>query len=223
MRRKNDLFVSDDSRAIRVILADAQPVFRQGVRALLSPFEALQVMAEVGNTQELLVALRTHLPDILILDYNPTYFDGQRLAACLAKLHDCKVIIISSQDKKWNIFKSLSFNVYCYLTKECSAEDVHRAVRLAAKGEKFLCSYIVEVLLGEKINGSVRQHMATCLTEREIEITRMVAMGKANKEIATLLNLSPHTIHSHRKNILKKLDLHSALDLANYAKETGIL
>ena len=212
-----------DDSSIRIVLADAQPVFRRGIRDLLSSHETLKVVVEASNTQEVVEALRQHRPDMLILDYNPVYFDGQRLARALEELPRCKVIIISSQEKRWNIFKSLSFNVYCYLTKECSLQDVEQAVRLAARGEKFFCAYIVEVLLGEKTNGGVGRHAPTCLTEREVEITRMVAEGRASKEIADLLSLSPHTVHTHRRNILKKLNLHSALDLANYAKEAGIL
>ena len=213
----------DGKEIISIILADSQPIFREGIKALLMPHDGLSVVAEAGNTSELIASLHEHKPHILILDYNPTYFDGSRLAPALNDFRACRVIIISSQEKKWSTFKSLPFGVHCYLTKECGREDVYRAIQLAARGEKFLCSYIVEVLLGGKTNGDARQHMPTCLTEREIEITRMVAMGKASKEIAAALSLSPHTVHSHRKNILKKLDLHSALALANYAKEVGIL
>lgn len=160
----------------------------------------------------------------MILDYNPSYFDEKELSKALALQPECKVIILSSQDKKWQVFKSLKFNVYSYLTKECSELDVIKSIRMASKGEKFFCSFIVEMLLGEKDEWQNESaHIPSCLTERETEITKLVAQGLMNKEIADELSLSPHTIHSHRKNIMKKLNIHSAVELTNYAKEAGIV
>jgi len=210
--------------AINLVLADAQPVFRAGIKSLLAAHEDLHVICEAGNTTELLPALKLYKPDILILDYNPSYFNGEELATVLLEQPDCKVIIISSQEKKWNIFKSLEFNVYCYLTKECGTQDVYTAIRAAAKGEKFFCTFILNILLGDKtVPVKTKSHQPGCLTERECEIVKLVAQGKVNKEIASELHLSPHTIHTHRKNIMKKLGLHPAVELANYAKTTGIV
>lgn len=210
---------------IKIVLADAQPVFRVGMRKLLEKQPGLTIAAEAGNTGELLPALLTHHPDILILDINPQYFDINKLSEILTEKIFCKVIILSSQQQEWNTFRTLAFNVYCYLTKECGIHDIIKAIGSASRGEKFFCSYIVNILMREKLSETDDHtgHIPTCLTEREKEITKLVSEGKVNKQIAAMLNLSPHTIHTHRKNIMKKLGLHSAVELSNYAKQTGIL
>lgn len=210
-------------RSISVVIADYQPIFREGIKSLLLERDEFDVIYEAGNTAELLRGL--HLgPDILILDFNPAYFDGARLAEALSVIPGCKVIIISSQDKKWNIFKSLEFNVYSYLTKECSIQEIIKAVQMASNGEKFFCSFIIDILLKHNLVYEPKNHaLPWCLSERETEIVKLIAQGKINKEIARELFLSPHTVHTHRKNIMKKLGVHSAVELTNFAKENGLL
>lgn len=207
-----------------ILLADAQPLFREGIKSLLNAHKDVTIVSEAGNTYELAEQLSMHRPGMLILDYNPLYFDSDALSKALASQPDCKVIILSSQEKRSVIFKALEFNVYSYITKECSRAELYKAIQQAARGEKYFCSFIVDILLEDKVNQSrERVHVSNFLTERETHVTRLVALGKVNKEIAYELNLSPHTIHTHRKNIMKKLGLHSAVDLTNYAKETGIV
>lgn len=212
------------TNSIRIVLADAQPVFREGLKNLLYTQEYACQIAEAGNTHELIAMVEGIKPDLLVLDFNPTYFDPELLSQALVQVPDCKVIIISSQDKKWGIFKSLEFNVYCYLTKECAQKDILKAISMAMKGEKFFCTFILDVLLADKKKKLPADTCSTgCLSNREIEIIRQVALGKVNKEIAALLNISPHTIHTHRRNVMKKLNLHSAVDLCNFAIEKGIV
>jgi DNA-binding NarL/FixJ family response regulator len=138
---------------------------------------------------------------------------------------ECKVIIISSQDKKWNIFKSLEFNVYCYLTKECSIQDIFNGDTIWLHRARNSFAVLLQRSFWEKKFNpcQIKTTLPNCLTERETDIVRMISKGRLNKEIAHELGLSPHTIHAHRKNIMKKLGVHSAVELANYAKEMGII
>lgn len=215
-----------NSSEISIIIADAQPVFRTGLRHLLSNYSEISISGEAGNSQELIPLLREHEPDILIFDYNPGFFNSDEITQCLLRQPKCKVVIISSQDKKWHIFKSLQLNVYCYLTKECGPAEIYRAIKSTARGEKFFCNFILDVLLENNLLNNHEKKEACSrqnLTERELEITRLIATGKKNKEIAMELNLSPHTVHTHRKNILKKVGVSSALELTTYALQMGIL
>lgn len=216
-----------ESGQISIAIADAQPVFRKGLITFLDDKPEYSVISEASNTQELVRILNEYRPDILILDFNVRFFDANTLNQTLQKLSSCKVIIISSQEKPWQIYKSLELNVYCYLTKECGFPEIFKAINSAVKGEKFICNYIMEVLLENKVIQSNNNELYDCqpqvLTAREIEITRLVAKGHKNKDIADILSLSPHTIHTHRKNILKKLGINSALELTNYAYKIGII
>jgi DNA-binding NarL/FixJ family response regulator len=218
------------TETIRIILADAQPVFREGIKSILAGEKNHYIIQEAGNTKELTSSLKLFKPDILILDYNPVYFDYGQLSIVLSDVPRCKVIIISSQKKKRHILKTLELNVYSYLTKESKGSDIQKAISAAIHGEKFFGTFIVDVLLADR-RSTPKPIMAAAaevpgeigLTSREIEIIRSIASGKVNKEIASALNLSPHTIHTHRRNIMKKLNLHSAVELYGFAVQKGIL
>ena len=204
-----------------IIIADAQPVYREGLKTALAAHKDIAVVGEVSDAREMAYCLKKLKPEILILDNNPAYFKNNDVVEALKSAPDCRLIIISNQEKKWHILQSLKWNVYCYLTKECGLTDIHRAVRAAAKGEKFFCRKIMNTIVEpDGVNGA-ECHPA--LSEREIEIVKLIAFGKKNKEIADRLNVSHHTVHSHRKNIMKKLNVNSASEITAYAIKSGII
>lgn len=208
----------------KILLADPQPVFRQGIIKILEGDSNVYQYKEVGNTTELMDVINTFDPDILILDYNPDYFKPAALHHALEGNQHCRVIIISSQSKRWDIMKSLQFNVYCYLTKECGKMDICKAIHATVRGEKFFCTFILDVLLAENRTSKTENVCsASCLTMRETEIIKLIAEGKVSKQIAAQLHLSLHTVQTHRKNIMKKLQLHSALELHQYAIQHGLV
>lgn len=207
-----------------IILADPQPVYRRGLKSLLTDIPYWNVVGEASRTRELVEQLQLHQPNLLIIDYSKAFFDAKELARCLDNLPSCKVILLSSRTKDWSTFKFLEFSVHSYLTKECTIQDLKQTIDLALRGERFYCNFIVELLLKEKPELVPAQGIVSkCLTDREIEIAKLVAQGKVNKVIASELHLSPHTIHTHRKNIMKKLGLHSAVELASYVNEAGLI
>lgn len=208
----------------RIVLADAQSVFREGIRSLLMAHRNTYQIEEAGNSEELRPALLTFQPDILIMDYDPVYFDADELVSILSLIPACKVIIISSSQKKAAVLKLMECNVYCFLTKECGKMDICKAVNAAIRGEKFFCTFALNLLLdNRKRTLSVAQPAPEGLSPRETEILRQIVSGKSNKEIAGVMHLSQHTIHTHRRNIMRKLSIHSAVQLCNYAQETGII
>lgn len=205
---------------IRILLADAQPVYREGIRSLLVSQENPYVIQEAGNTDEFQQVLLSYYPDILILDYNPAFFSPDIVSAVPALIPSCKVIIISNQQTKAHILRSLELNVYCYLTKECGKQELQEAITGALRGQKKYAPFIVDLLLDDRRSNS---YNTTILTGKETAIIQHIASGKANKEIAAAMNLSPHTIHTHRKNIMKKLNVHSAVALASFAIENNLV
>lgn len=210
---------------VNIVLADSQPLYREGIKTMLKDEGDLEIVAEAKDTAELIPKLKLFTPQILILDYNPKYFDSNGLLSWLKANTSCRVVILSSQEKKWDIIKSLQLNVFAYLTKESTKEEILRGLRSTAKGEKYFCSYVLNVLMEQNNADEEPKDLKQIqhLTERELEITKLVAAGKKNKEIAEELSISPHTIHTHRKNILKKLGVSSALELSIYVKKAGII
>ena len=213
----------DIDRIISVLLADAQPLYREGIKSVLTEVKGIKIVGEVDNNQELLVKLRTFQPDVLILDYNPRYFDSDGLLTSLKNAGKCKVMILSSEDKKWNIIQSLNFNVYAYLTKNATPEEVITAIRKMAKGEKVFCQIVLDLLMQEQLSTSSGTKSASQFSERELEISKLIAYGKKTKQIAEQLFLSPHTVHTHRKNIMRKLGVSSAIELSVKMKEIGVI
>lgn len=212
---------------IRIMLADAQPVFREGIKSMLTSKEKPYIIREAGNSRELIPALQSFKPDILILDYNPSYFDYGELHTALSVIPACKVFIFSSLKKKRHVLKVLELNVHCYLTKESGLTDIDKAIDAILHGEKFFCTFVLDILLADrkpvaKPTTIVTPETTTGLTGRETDIIRRIASGKANKEIAAEMNLSPHTVHTHRRNIMKKLQLHSAVEVYSFAVRNGI-
>ena len=110
-----------------------------------------------------------------------------------------------------------------YLTRECDEDEIIHAIFAIAKGEKFYCNKVMDIILNKQYNPEDNNCEPTTLTQRETEITALIAKGMTNKSIAEQLHLSPHTVHTHRKNILRKLGINSVSELTLYAINIGLI
>ncbi|MBX2930253.1 MAG: response regulator transcription factor [Saprospiraceae bacterium] len=206
-----------------ILLADAQYLVRVGLRCILAKHPDFEVVGEVANEEDLAAALQVLHPDVVILDYDgPDNFSRDSINTILAHSPAPKILIISEDRDKNAIFKVLESGVQSFLTKTCDEQEIADAVRAAVKGDKFFCTRIVDILL-EKSFGKADSCAPTPLSPREIEIVQLVAKGYIAKEIADLLHLSTHTVYTHRKNIMKKLQLQTPSELMLYALNNGIL
>lgn len=218
--------------AISIVIADAQHLIRAGLRHLISQDGRFQVIGEAGNEQELQRQLSVLNPDVVILDYSQ---EGAFSIASINKLKeafpDIRIMIMSDDNEKERIYEVLQLGVNGFLTKGCGEEEVFDAIKATAKGEKLFCTRVLDYLLEKSFPDDTKKPAEreevscgpTPLSPREIEIVRLVAQGLIAKEIASELNLSTHTIYTHRKNIMKKLNLNSASELVLYAVEIGIV
>jgi DNA-binding NarL/FixJ family response regulator len=206
-----------------ILLADAQYLVRVGLRCILAKHPDFEVVGEVANDEDLAAALQALQPDVVILDYDgPDNFSQDSIGTIAAHSPAPKILIISEDRDKNSIFKVLERGVQSFLTKTCDEQEIADAVRAAVKGDKFFCTRIVDILL-EKSFGKTDSCAPTPLSPREIEIVQLVAKGYIAKEIGDLLHLSTHTVYTHRKNIMKKLQLQTPSELMLYALNNGIL
>ncbi len=212
------------SDKVRVVVADAQVLCRFGLCQLLKSEEEIEVVGEASNTDALLKEVATLRPDVVIVDYNqPGYFDS-RIAGQLKEVSpDTDILVISSDDRKERIYQVLEDGVNSFLTKQCDEEEIIDAIRVTAKGEKFYCHKILDLIIERSFPSKSENCAATPLSAREKEILTLVAKGKIAKEIAAELHISPHTIYTHRKNILRKLRLTSPTEMIVYALEQGLI
>jgi len=210
---------------IPIILADAHFLIREGIKRVLREEKNMQVVAEADNEETLLNLLGYHQAKVLIIDYDqPGAFSKATISRVKERFAECNILVISSDRDQNNIFEILETKVNSFLTKECDQKEIIDAVQATAKGDKFFCTNVLNVILERSIyNSEDETCKATPLSPRELQILKLVAEGKIAKEIAGSLNLSTHTVYTHRKNILRKLNLTSTSDLVLYALELGLI
>jgi DNA-binding NarL/FixJ family response regulator len=206
---------------ITIAIADAQYLIRVGLRHLIEEFEQFEIIGEAGSEKELLNLLENHTPDIVILDYQqPENFDISSISKIKTVSPTSRILVISGDNEKENIYNVVQNGVSSFLTKGCDEEEIINAIKATAKKEKFFCNKILNFILEKSF--SKPKDCCIPLSPREIEVVRLVVDGKIAKEIASQLNLSTHTIYTHRKNIMNKLELKSTSELVLYAVEKGI-
>lgn len=208
---------------LSVILADSQYLIRVGLRHILDAIPDCEIVAEATHEAALLNLLHHHQPNILVLDYNqPGRFSTETIYKTRTVSPHTNLLIISADEDKKNIYQVLESGVNSFLSKLCDENEIVNAVLATGKGEKFFCTNVLNHLL-EKSFPKEADCMPTPLSPREIEIVRLVASGLIAKEIAGKLNLSTHTIYTHRKNIMKKLRLGTTSELVLYAVNSGLV
>lgn len=208
-----------------VLLADEQPLVRLALQQLLSEQEVYRILGAVSNEEEMLAALRVNAPDLVIIDYSQAEsFSPSSISKIKLASPQSRVLVISSDSRKDNIAQVLELGVTSFLTKTCSLDEIIDAAQAALRGDKFFCTRVIDFLLEKSFAKETEVNCApTPLSSREIEIVQLSAKGLIAKEIADVLNLSTHTVYTHRKNIMKKLQINSSSELVLYAVSKGLV
>jgi DNA-binding NarL/FixJ family response regulator len=212
---------------VRVLLADDHGIVRRGLRAILETEPGLTVVAEASDGMEALRLVEEHQPDILIIDIGMPKMNGIEVAARTQKLErPPNVIILSMHSDESYITRALAAGARAYLLKDATDEDLLPAIRMVASGKPFF-SPAVTVVLVEDFMRQLRARGLTdtyhLLTDREKEVLQLLAEGRSNKEVATLLNLGLSTVETHRANLMQKLGLHNTAEIVLYAVRKGII
>lgn len=207
-----------------IVVADSQYLIRLGLNTLLSEQDNIDIVAEATSESQLISSLQKYHPQVVILDYNQeSAFRKDTIHLIQKTSPGSNILIISGDNDKSNIYDVIESGINGFLTKSCDDKEIIDAISATAKGEKFFCSRVLDYLLEKTFSKPDEKCITTPLTAREIEIVRLVAQGLIAKEIADQLNLSTHTVYTHRKNIMKKLKLNTASELTLYAINTGII
>jgi len=211
----------------RIVLADAQYLIRFAIRQLLARHDKFDVIGEADHEDQLVEMARREEPDLIIFDYNqPDDFGLTTIDRLRKNAPQSRLMVISGDDHKESMFQALESGVQSFLTKNCDEEEIIDAINASIKGEKFYCTQVIDFLLEKsfaKESDTDDDNTSTPLTEREVQIVQLIAKGFIAKEISSLLNLSVHTIYTHRKNIMRKLELSSFSELVLYAVKTGLV
>lgn len=209
---------------IRVYLVDDHPIVRRGLRALLEEQTDIVVVGEAGSGQQAISAAPATRPDVVVMDISMPDIDGIEATRQLSS--QARVVILSMHSSRDYIGQALRAGGVGYVVKDAVLTDLVAAVRAAAAGNGFLSPAISGLLIEEYVRYSELASAPDpleALTPRERQVLQLVAQGRTTREIAALLHLSPKTVAIHRGNAMKKLDLHSAADVARFAQGQGLL
>tara|TARA_Y100001954_G_scaffold180050_1_gene191747 strand:- start:846 stop:1487 length:642 start_codon:yes stop_codon:yes gene_type:complete len=202
-------------------IADGHYLIKEGLKAMLSQYSTVVLTKEASNIESLECNLNQEEPDVLMLDYKTIGFSNlSKLKSLIDIYPGLGVLIISDFRDSSEVQLILNTGVNGILLKECDEEEIMEAIEAIANKERFFCGTILEMLQENEEDGFSCSPVN--LSEREIEIIGLITDGLSSKAIADTLFLSIHTVNTHRKNILKKLNVKSSSELVNYAFKIGI-
>jgi two-component system response regulator NreC len=214
-------------RQIRILLADDHTVVREGLRALLERQPDMIVVAEAADGRTCVQLAEELMPDVVMMDVAMPGMNGIEAARrILAANTATAVVMLSMHRDESYVLRALKAGAKGYLLKDSPREDVLAAIRAAAEGRSFL-SRKISLMLQEdyvqQLKSKGLEDSYELLTDREREILQLLAEGRTNKEVASLLNISLTTVETHRSHILQKLSLHSTAELILYAVRKHII
>ena len=211
---------------MRVLLADDHGIVRRGLRSLIEE-AGLSVVAEAADGLEAIRMTEEHRPDLLILDIGMPKLNGIEVAARSQKLdRPPRVIILSMHADESYIIRALAAGARGYLLKDATDEDLLPALRAVAAGRPFFSPAVTAVLVEDYVRNLQKRGLSdsyALLTDREREVLHLLAEGRSNKEVATVLDVGVSTVETHRANLMQKLNLHSTAEIVLYAVRKGLI
>ncbi|MBP2284668.1 DNA-binding NarL/FixJ family response regulator [Flavobacterium sp. CG_23.5] len=214
---------------IRIHLADDHQILIDGISSLLQTIPDFEVVGFSLNGSNLFDEVTQNKTDILMLDINMPQKDGIAVIKEFAeKGFPCKVIILSSYDDLKLIKEIMKLGASGYLTKQCAGENIVEAIEAVYRGEEYFCEAVREKIFNNvtkdnpKLN-KIDSALNSILTGREIEIITLISLEYSGKEISEQLYISINTVETHRKNIMKKLDLKNSIGLVKYAIKNNLV
>ena len=212
---------------IRILLADDHIVIRKGLRLLLESQPGFEVIAEASDGRGTVAMAEAHLPDVVVLDVAMPTLNGIEAARQIsAKLPQTAIVFLSMHSDEGYVLKALKCGAKAYLLKDSAEYDLINAIRAVKEGKAFFSPAISKMLVEDYVRQMREQKVEDSydlLTARERQVLQLLAEGRANKEVAGLLDLSLHTVETHRGNIMQKLNLRGIPELILYAVRKGIV
>ncbi len=212
----------------KIIIADSNLIIRTGLSTILSQDKDFVLCGEASNESQLLEMVKSFQPDIVLIDFAAKNFSIDAIPACYRIHPKLNVVAITEEQNGHTIVNALRAGVKSYIKKDCDISEIVQSIRETARGGKFFCGQILNTIRKEAIDiNDLDLAEYNCepvtISEREIEIITLIAEGYTNIEIADKLFLSPHTVNTHRKNILQKLGVNNTAAVVMYAVKTQLV
>jgi DNA-binding NarL/FixJ family response regulator len=218
---------------IRILLVDDQTLIRQGIRMLLVGENNLEVIGEAGNGREALAQVMSLQPDVVLMDIRMPEMDGVSATREITqRFPGCAVIILTTFDDDETIFEGLRAGARGYLLKDINADEMTAAIRTVASGGALIQPSITRKVLAEftrltkplsQAGSTNPQPLIESLTDREMEVLRLLAEGLSNREIAERLVITEGTVKNHVSNLIAKLNVRDRTQVILKAQEFGLI
>lgn len=201
--------------AIRVLIADDHAIVRQGLVSLLQQESDLSVVAQAGNGQEAVALFSQHRPDVVLMDLRMPQMDGvEAITAIRAECTNPQIVVLTTYDGDEDIYRGLRAGAKGYLLKDTEPDELFAAIRTVFVGKNYIPS---------NVGAKLAERMANCpLSDRELEVVRLIVAGKSNQQISEILHISKSTVKFHVNNILSKLNVNDRTQAAMAALKRGI-
>jgi len=213
------------AEVIRIVLVDDHSMIRIGLKAYFNTLPDIQVVGEAGSGEEALQVVENTKPDVVLMDLIMAGMDGVEATQQIKKICPaCKVIILTSYHEDSHIFPAIRAGALSYVLKDIDPDDLAKAIRSAYAGEAMIDPQVAARMVKEIQGGDLDESNPFVeLTERELDVLRMIAVGKNNQEIAADLVISEKTVKTHITNLFSKLHLKDRTQAAAYAWQSGIV
>jgi DNA-binding NarL/FixJ family response regulator len=209
---------------VNIWLADPQDIIFHGLKHILKDDSSFQITSRVKARSELFSLLDAEIPDILIIDDSGIRDFSVEDCQHLLHLHpSLKIFFLTDEYDRAKSINMIQCGAHAYLTKNCSRMEIMYALQMVKDGQKFFCSTVLEALTQQKDKLQDSSPWHTDFSLRELQVLELIAQDFSTQEIADKLALSPHTIHAHRKKILKKLEVNSPVGMIRQALSLGLL
>jgi DNA-binding NarL/FixJ family response regulator len=212
-----------------IIIIDDHPLFREGLKTIISRDDRFKVIGEAGSGHEGLEITKRLKPDLVIVDISLPDQSGIQLTRDLRRLFsETKILIVSMHSKIDYIAEAFQAGATGYVVKESASERLLQGLKSVVKGDYYLDSSVSHAVVENLMKSPLKAAKITdadyaSLTPREQEVMRFLAEGLSSKAVAEKLFISPKTVENHRANIMNKLGLHSTIELVRYAAKLGLI
>lgn len=213
---------------IRILLADDHALVRAGIRALVQRVSGLEVVGEADNGREALRLAKSLNPNVVLMDISMPELNGlDAIARMLQYDPKIAVIVLSMHESREHVLRALQAGASGYVLKNAAVDELEKAIRAVAGGQKYLTPAVSEQLIATvrapKSDAPGPYNAAESLTQRQREILQLIAEGRSSREIAALLNISVKTVETHRSLLMERLNLHDVAGLVRYAIRVGLV
>ncbi|MBO0342914.1 MAG: response regulator transcription factor [Bacteroidota bacterium] len=203
---------------IKVLIADNHPIVRLGIRQVLESSSEIEVIADVSTTEELFNTLKTVTPDVVILEMDIPEINGiATLRKMKLEFPDIKTLMYSGQSEDVYALSTIRAGAFGYLSKTADLDYIVSAVKKVSEGNMFITNELAQRLAFDEGTQKPRRFFRK-LSSREVEVLKLLASGKRNKEVAEGLNLNEKTVSTYKARLMKKLNVDNLVDLLQQAK-----